>query len=242
MNREPDYSDYTMQELLEARAGIDALRFAARAERLDEEINRRRNGAEDAGVPPPPPIQRKSLPAKRPRRRFWNITFAWIVNGVVFAWISAVLWGFTASFPLERLNEFDALTSEPLANRSQESLLLLLRATRQFFAPFAVALGLAAMAGGLALRARRRWSLWWLTGVSALAWLGMLSFFVLQRVLAARIEYKARVVDDTDFFRFFGTQTLALVLVLWLSKRWLRQSETEASQPEGQSVESVSSR
>ena len=91
MDFEPDYSKYTLIELLDASVSIDPKKYPERAKRLDDEIARRTSAAleENTQVPEQPPKLR--LEFRGSAREYFRI---WIVNlcltlltlGIFSAW------------------------------------------------------------------------------------------------------------------------------------------------------------
>lgn len=93
MDNDPDYSKYTLDELLDASRNINREKYSERAQRLDEEISRRRKEVEEIALSEEKQMQQQELPLEfnGSAREYFRI---WIVNlcltllslGIFSAW------------------------------------------------------------------------------------------------------------------------------------------------------------
>ena len=79
MDHEPDYSKYTLDELLDANENIDREKYPERARQLDDEIARQRKEAEEIALSQEEQMQQQELPLEF-HGSAWEYFRIWIVN------------------------------------------------------------------------------------------------------------------------------------------------------------------
>lgn len=165
---EPDYSSYSLEELLDVESHFDVDRNPERARRLNEAIAARRSGVLPTRSISHTPVQapRRSEPTARKSK----FAYVWIVNSIAMLALVAGATVYLSWEPSDIFAERDAATGlvledSPWTKDSRSGTDML-----RVITPAAALLSVLTLIGGVGLQRRKAWSLRWLTTLSV-AWI-----------------------------------------------------------------------